>query len=209
MACPCWVRVECLRVPARSGDIAFRGHDTQFPIRSAVVVGRLGYGERIRMGNGDRKRIARFHRAPEGSRFSRRGDRPCHSPHNTPRRRPHGSINFRSFEAVNGARLARRLWRSRPLTASKLRKKEASMRSTALSAEGARARRRYSARLSRWRMRRRACLKAPHGNRHRQFLSAMRNSRYLESQARSPGYRRADHRRRDNAEDWRQSDSEF
>jgi hypothetical protein len=27
---------------------------------------------------------------------------------NTPRRRPHGNMNFRSFAAVNGARFARR-----------------------------------------------------------------------------------------------------
>ncbi|MGD1038666.1 MAG: hypothetical protein ABR878_16135, partial [Roseiarcus sp.] len=46
----------------------------------------------------------------------------------------HGSMNFRNFEAVNGLRPPEAARNCAPLTASKLRKKEASMRSTALPA---------------------------------------------------------------------------
>jgi hypothetical protein len=96
---------------------------------------------------------------------------------------------------------------SAPLTALRLRKKEASIdrmlrirleSSTALSVEVARCRRR-GGRLSRWRIRRRARPEAPKGNRRRQFLSDNRTSRYVESRARSAAYRRAARRGRDDA----------
>jgi hypothetical protein len=48
-------------------------------------------------------------------------------------------------------------------------------------------------------MRRRARPEAPPENRRRQFLSDNRNSRYVESRARSTGYRRAARRGRDDA----------
>ena len=77
----------------------------------------------------------------------------------TPSRRPHASMTFRSFEAVNGARIARRetgvsrrplrapaCGGRRPLTAAMLRKEEAAMRSTACPPHWRRSSRRCAAR---------------------------------------------------------------
>jgi len=79
---------------------------------------------------------SQFRHPAVGSRPSRL-EPPCPLRH-TPSRRPHGSMNLRNFEAVNGLRRRRRRVERAPLTASKLRKKEASMRSTALAAKAER-----------------------------------------------------------------------
>src|SRR5208283_4890806 len=75
------------------------------------------------------------HRLDAGPFLPSQSRLPGNSLRDPPRRQPRGGMNFRSFEAVNGARLRAAFGGRRPLTASKLRKKEASMRSTALSAE--------------------------------------------------------------------------
>ncbi len=123
------------------------------------------------------------------------------APADPPRRRPHGGKTSEAEGLSRGEARLRRRAKSAPLTALRLRKKDVSMRSTALSAEVARAPapRRRGGRLSRWRMRRRACPEAPRGNRRRQFLSDNQSSRYVESRARSAAYRRAVRRGRDDA----------
>jgi hypothetical protein len=126
------------------GGLGLRGQDTNCTISRSAVCATLPpvYGDRIR--------IAQFpdpQSAPHFLDWSRRAPL-----RRTPSRRPHGSMNFRSFAAVNGLRppeAARAVGRrktpvfrramgrretpvfrramSAPLTASKLRKKEASI----------------------------------------------------------------------------------
>jgi hypothetical protein len=110
-------------------------------------------------------------------------------------------------ERLSRARVARRRRRASPLDSRSASEKNASMKSTALSAEGALHWRRGVAALG---LRTRACAaltpRRPR-NRRRQFLSNNQTSRYIESRARSAGRRWAARRGRDHADIWRKRES--